>query len=112
MCEWPKTTAVAVGERARAGAPGAASPGPASCTMPMRAPPASTTRRSGSRARTSAASTLPCTAATRRPERLEVVEHRRGGEVARVQDQVGRAQALDARVRQPARAARAGACRR
>jgi hypothetical protein len=42
----------------------------------------------------------------RRPERPELLEERDRREVARVQDEVGRTQSLDARVRQPPLAAR------
>ena len=41
-----------------------------------------------------------------RPERLELVQHGDGGDVARVQDQVGGAQSGDAGVREPPRPAR------
>src|SRR3954454_6026069 len=66
MCEWPKTTAAQPGNalRWRCSRPRAA---PASWTTPIRTPSASTTRRSGSAATTSGASTLPCTAATGGP---------------------------------------------
>src|SRR4051812_41836261 len=66
MWLWPKTTAAHSGNarRRRSSRP---APGPASWTMPIRAPPASTIRVSGSRRRTAASSTLPCTAATGGP---------------------------------------------
>src|SRR4051812_49300837 len=66
MWEWPKTTAAQPvnAARWRSSRPRA---GPASCTIPIWTPPAATTRRSGSRATTSARSTLPCTAATGGP---------------------------------------------
>src|SRR3954468_425264 len=61
MCEWPKTTASqpANAARRRVSRPPA---GPASWTIPIRAPPACTTRRSGSAATTGGRSTLPWTA--------------------------------------------------
>ena len=65
MCEWPKTTASASGNarRSRASRPRA---GPASWITAIRAPPASISVRSGSRARRAASSTLPCTATSSR----------------------------------------------
>src|SRR3954471_3358968 len=69
MCEWPKTTAAQPGNatRWRSSRPRA---GPASWTIPIRTPSASTTRRSGSAATTSGASTLPCTASTGGPRAI------------------------------------------
>ena len=95
-CEWPNTTASARSpkrRRMRSRRPAAA---PASCTSAMRASPAATTRSPGSRRRSSALSTLPCTAGQGRPDRLELADHLGGGEVAGVQQQVSGGDALDA----------------
>ena len=67
--------------RRRPGSGGASAPagppaGPASWIIAIRAPPASTIRTSGSRACSSAESTLPRTACTGGPSACELLEHR------------------------------------
>ena len=78
----------------------------------MRAPPSShASQPVGSCATIAGSSTLPWTAATGGPSASISVEHRGGAEVAGVEDQVGRAQPLDAASgsrRAPARQVRVG----
>ena len=71
----------------------------------MRTPSTSTTCRSGSAAR-SAGIVLVAVHRLDRRQRAQLVEHARGREVARVEDQPGAAEQREALVRQPARAAR------
>ncbi len=103
MCEWPKTTASASesgpqplrAARRRAGVVDYADPRLAACTIAA----------AGSAARTSASSTLPCTATTS-PVALKLAQHRQRDQVAGVNDQIRVAQPLDALVRQRRASAR------
>ena len=66
ICEWPKITASAWGNRRRIRA-SRLTVGPASCTTMIRRPASVTSAVVGSEARTAASSTLPATATTATP---------------------------------------------